>query len=38
MASTADYNNAWGLSVSGTVYAWVVNDVLDVRDFLQQAT
>jgi hypothetical protein len=26
------------LSVNGTVYAWVVNDLLDALEYLQQAT
>jgi len=38
MSSTAEYDNAWGLSVNGTVYAWVVNDLLDALEYLQQAT
>ncbi|HEX6759052.1 MAG TPA: hypothetical protein VF086_11710 [Propionibacteriaceae bacterium] len=38
MDSTADYDSAWALSESGKVYAWVVNDLLDARAYLQQAT
>jgi glycerophosphoryl diester phosphodiesterase len=38
MDSTAAYDNAWGLSEAGSAYAWVVNDLLDARDYLQQAT
>lgn len=38
MDSTADYDNAWALSESGKVYAWVVNDLLDARAYLQKAT
>jgi glycerophosphoryl diester phosphodiesterase len=38
MDSTAEYDKAWALSGSGKVYAWVVNDLLDARDYLQQAT
>jgi hypothetical protein len=38
MDSKTEYDKAWALSSSGKVYAWVVNDLLDARDYLQQVT
>ena len=38
MDSKTEYDKAWALSSSGKVYAWVVNDLLDARDYLQRAT
>jgi hypothetical protein len=37
MDSSAEYDNALALSASGKVYAWVVNDLLDARDYLPEA-